>query len=161
MAGSSKAKQLKTQLLVLIGSIIVLTLLAIAVYTRDVISANQATAWPISKGTVIYSDVAQGCGNGSSFWPKVRYRYGVAGQTYTSENLVFGNIGCGPEAAAYLITQHFPLHANVLVHFNPDDPAKSVLMVGQVLDDTWLGIYVLSGVLGVCALFFLFVMRRY
>jgi len=161
MAGLSISKELKTKLLVFIVAIMLLALLSISVYTKDIISANEAKSWPTVEGTVTYSATARGCGNGSSFWPKVRYQYGVAGQSYTSENLVFGNIGCGPGEAANSIVRQFPLHANVLVHFSPDDPGKSVLMVGQVLDDTWLGIYVLSGICGVCALFGLFVMRRY
>jgi hypothetical protein len=161
MTGSPISKELKTQVLVFIAAIMLLALLSISVYTKDIMSANAAKSWPTVEGTVIFSESARGCGNGTSFWPKVQYRYGVAGQTYTSENLVFGNIGCGPDDAAHSIVQQFPLHANVVVHVSPDDPGKSVLMVGQVLDDTWLGIYVLSGIFGSCALFGLFVMRRY
>jgi len=154
------SRKLKMMMLGFIGSVMLVALLAIGVYSHDIISADQATAWPTSEGSIIYSEATRGCGNGLSFWPKVRYQYAVAGKNYTSENLVFGNIGCGPESDAASIARQYPLHANVTVHFNPDKPDESVLVVGQVFEDTWVGLDVFGSLLAVSLLFAYFVVRK-
>ena len=161
MAVSPKTKQIKIQLLVLIGAILLVSILAIGVYTKDIVSANQATVWPTSEGIVIYSDAVNGCSNDSAFWPKVHYQYRVEGQTYIGENLVFGNFGCGSKENANSILQQFPMHANVTVHFDPEDPGVSVLLVGMVFDDTWSGIYFFTGLFAAFSLFGFFVARKY
>jgi len=161
MASPSRAKLIKTQLLVLIATILIFTLAAIGVYTMDIVSSTRATAWPTSEGTVTYSGASRGCSNSASFWPKVRYQYSVAGQPYIGERLVFGNIGCGAKDDAESIVQKFPVHSNVIVHFNPQDPGDSVLPVGRVLDETWLGIYTLAGIFAALSLFGVFIVRKY
>ncbi len=160
MTAISYSNKLKTMMLGFTGSVMLLALLAIGVYANDIISADRASSWPTSEGTVIYSEATRGCGNGLAFWPKVRYQYAVAGQDYTSDNLVFGNIGCGPETDAVTIARQFPLHANVTVHFNPDNPQEAVLVAGKVLEDTWVGIDVFASLLAFCLLFGYFVVRK-
>ena len=52
MTGALKTKLVKTRLLVSVGGVLLFALLAIGVYTNDIVSANQATLWPTSTASI-------------------------------------------------------------------------------------------------------------
>jgi hypothetical protein len=120
---------------------------------QNIVAADRATAWPTADGVVVLSQTVRGCGKGNSYFPRVHYRYSTGGVDYLGKRLAFGNVGCGSETKARTIASRFPVDSAVTVHFNPERPDESVLMAGQVLDDTWLGLTLCTLML-VGALFF-------
>lgn len=113
-------------------------------YVLGVGRAHVAVKWPTADGIVISSKAVRGCGKGSSYYPEVHYRYSAQGTERAGHRIAFGNSGCGSESAAQVIADHFPLNSAVKVYFDPHDANSSVLLVGEVLDDTWLGIGLMS-----------------
>ncbi|WP_169741303.1 DUF3592 domain-containing protein [Andreprevotia chitinilytica] len=113
-------------------------------YVGAVASAYTAKKWPSVQGTIISSRAVRGCGKGTSYYPAVQYRYVVGGVTYTGSRIAFGNVGCGSEGEAKVIADEYVVNAAVLVYFNSGQPSDASLVVGQVLDDTWLGIVMMS-----------------
>ena len=118
--------------------LVVLALLAIGVgllYStiKARLKANAARQWPVVKGLVLTSEVdedytrtAVGSVN-PTFAPGVKYEYQVGGQKFTNARVVFGKIRF-PYVEASDILTHFPVGAEVDVHYNPVDPADSVLL---------------------------------
>lgn len=115
-------------------------LLGFAMYAKDVFLAYSAMSWPRSDGRVVSSQTVQGCGGGRSFLPRVRFEYSVNGVTYDGERVAFGNPGCGSFEHAQSIAARFPAGAAVPVYYEPRNPNEAVLLVGEVLSDTWLGL---------------------
>ena len=111
----------------------------------DVANAYQAVKWPVVQGTVISSGEVRGCAKaGSSYYPDVRYRYVIGDLTYTGQRIAFGNVGCGSSEHAQAIAGQYAVNTVIPVHYNSVQPADAVLLVGDVLNDTWLGVILMS-----------------
>lgn len=89
--------------------------------------------WPSTDGIITESAMKDGDGD---LLPQIQFRYDINGETYqqavkftedVSPSQEFGN--------SYL--RKYPLDARVRVHYNPDDPAESVLDPGDNKGD-WL-----------------------
>lgn len=112
----------------------------LAFLTLDIVAAHNAVAWPTVVGEVLSSEAQEGCGKGESYFPSVRYRYVVQSKEYEGRRIAFGNCGCGSEGEAAAIASEYPQGSLVIVHFNAWSPSEAVLLVGDVLDETWIGI---------------------
>jgi hypothetical protein len=61
----------------------------------------------------------------------VAYRYAVAGQRYSSDQLGFVKVWTGYEWDAQSVQQRYPVGARVRVSYDPDDPSVAVLQPGM------------------------------
>ena len=78
---------------------------------------------------------------------EVVYSYEVAGKTLRNSTIcIGGQLMTSWRAKAEDVIERYPKGADVLVHFNPDDPADSVL---EVREETSLFILIVGGFFGV------------
>ena len=61
--------------------------------------------------------------------PNVKYRYTVAGKTYSGNRYRFGEI-YSSDGIGYQIVAEHPAGKRVTVYYNPDDPADALLRPG-------------------------------
>jgi hypothetical protein len=91
------------------------------------------------------------------FYPRIRYRYEVKGQTYESMALKLSEVWCASHSEAAAIVARYPLTAPVRVAYHPHRPDMAVLEPG-VPDGTVLdllaGLYLLGGAAIILAVFF-------
>jgi hypothetical protein len=90
---------------------------------RKMAAVNQ---WPSTMGTVLMSTLERrSSSEGSTDYPVVQYSYQVGGQPYQSHKLApgpeVGGTGAGKVVARY------PAGAQVMVFYNPQNPAEAVL----------------------------------
>jgi hypothetical protein len=116
----------------------------VGTYAKDVFDAYSALAWPQGEGVTVYSQAVRGCGKGDSFYPRVRFTYSVNGVSYVGTRVAFGNVGCGSYEHARSIAAKFPPGVATPVYYDPGNPGQAVLMAGEVLSDTWLGLGMMS-----------------
>ena len=84
-----------------------------------------ANSWRTTQAEVIASGVRKGCGGEGEGTPEVQYRYQIDGKPYVNSRVHLGKAYCGPAAAHRAAA--WPVGAKPRVHFNPSDPAQSVL----------------------------------
>jgi hypothetical protein len=90
--------------------------------------ARQSRNWPGTPATITESQVSVVETTPYQWGWSVRYWYGVNGENYDGERVFFG--GMVPRRVALAIVAKFPLHAAVTAYYQPDNPARSVLMPG-------------------------------
>jgi hypothetical protein len=113
--------------------IIILVGLGIFLYRRSQqgSAAKQAAqAWPSTMGTVLMSTVqSKRTGNSTSIYPVVVYQYEVNGVSYQSQRIKAGeqffNVRVMGQAQA--TAARYPVGAQVMVYYNPANPAESAL----------------------------------
>ena len=65
------------------------------------------------------------------YYPSVVYRYSVGQTSYEGERIVFGNrYKSGLEFTPQDVVETYPKYAQVMVHYCPSDPTRSVLEPG-------------------------------
>lgn len=104
-----------------------------------------STAWPRTQGSILSATVGeqQGFGNDSEYaGPRsnITYEYQVAGVTYTSNRVSFGQFASGSLDQAEQLVARYPAGTTVEVRYNPEDPRVAVLQAG--------GSRILYGMLG-------------
>ena len=140
MPTSSRGQQIYGAIFFSAGALLCLWIAVSSVI--GIIEANNAVTWPTTAGVVLSSKAQKGCGKGASFFPSVHYRYTISSQQYEGRRIAFGNCGCGSEGSAAVVAGQYPEGSAVVVHFNPSAPSEAVLMIGAVLDETWLGVFI-------------------
>lgn len=91
---------------------------------------EQTRSWPRTEGTILEQyvpPIVQGQGMGTKReMARIRYQYRVAGQTFTSDRVLFSG---GRATAAYnsQVSQLYPAGARVEVYYNPKAPGEAVL----------------------------------
>ncbi len=79
------------------------------------------------------------------FYPHLRYRYQVGGQTYQGERIAAGSpTGLSSRAEAEAVLAPYPVGRRVTVYYNPRNPAEAVLEPGRAES---LGMLLLGGLL--------------
>lgn len=116
-------------------------------YLIAVWRAHEAVSWPAVEATIVSSSAVRGCGKGSSYYPVVKYEYMVDGVQHVGTRIAFGNVGCDSESAADVIASEYPVGRRLPVAFNPELPSETVIVIGDVLSDTWLGIVLMAAML--------------
>ena len=82
--------------------------------------------WPSTMGTVIASYLERrSSSDGSTNYPVVQYSYQVGGRTYQSSKLAPGP-EVGGTGAGKVVTR-YPAGAQVMVFYDPNNPAEAVL----------------------------------
>jgi hypothetical protein len=127
---------------VLIGGALLLSVL-LAHEVFALFQAVQAKSWPFVAGTVVESRAVIGCGKGSSYYPYVRYKYTYNSHEYEGRRIAFGNSGCGSEQSASNAAAAYPSGQAVTVWVNPSAPSEAVLVVGNVMGESWFALAVL------------------
>ena len=97
--------------------------------------AVDSRGWPSTTGTVIHTDVHEVQHHneeyrGSSFYPKVLYRYTVYGESYTADRLTFGGDPGSNRVSAKKIVDKYPVGMTLTVYYDPNDPSVAVLNIG-------------------------------
>jgi hypothetical protein len=82
--------------------------------------------WPTTEGEILESTPEP---DESGFRPRVKYRYGVAGRDYESQNIAYHG-GTGSRDAAQAVCSRYPPGSRVRVHFHPWRPGWAVLEPG-------------------------------
>ena len=81
-------------------------------------------------------------GEGTSYKPKVKYHYEVAGQQHTSENLRFLDMSFGNDVAQAMLPKT-PVGEKVTAYYNPASPQVAVLKLGFFWTDWVVPIFLL------------------
>ena len=125
--------------LVVLCSVVVLgTMWAVTISVVSIIQASNSQSWPVADGTVVSSTVIRRKGKGYPYCPSVHYQYSVAAQKFIGDSIAFGALDCGTEAEATRIASAYPEGKTLPVHYDPESPSTSTLVVGKVTADTWL-----------------------
>jgi hypothetical protein len=120
-----------------------LTALMLVLGIRYSRKSNAVKRWATTTGTVLSSH-AQAYGDsegGTSYRPKVIYRYEVAGQSYQSERFdvydLMGGYSGGSKRAAQKKADRYPAGGPVEVRYDPAQPDKSVLETTRPVFMIW------------------------
>ena len=97
--------------------------LGVIFFMRRMATVSQ---WPSTMGTVNASYLERrSSSDGSTNYPVVQYSYQVAGQAYQSTKLAPGPEVGGTGAGK--VVSRYPVGAQVMVFYNPQDPSDAVL----------------------------------
>jgi Protein of unknown function (DUF3592) len=102
---------------------------------RDIRMGRRSGAWPTAPGRVTASKIV--VGKYASFF--VDYRYEVAGISYDGDVLQPGQPALS-RAQAEALEEQYAVGTAVSVHYDPDRPAKSVLIPGMASGGPWWAI---------------------
>jgi hypothetical protein len=113
-------------------------------------AATAAAAWPTVPGVIVGSMVADilplwtifAAANPSQshyYEPRVRYRYTV-GREFEGSRIRFGSVACRTGSHARELVAPYPEGAPVTVHYDPADPAESVLELAASRGSSMAGI---------------------
>lgn len=99
-------------------------------------AAYASRHWPRTLGTIVSSSVQRESDDegGNSYSASIRYTYSVNGTAYTSKRVRFGgSFSWGWRSPAQALQRRYPLQSPVEVHYDPEDPSRSVLEAGNAL----------------------------
>jgi len=123
---------MNTELLLVVGIIAFVLFILNVVFLGVIFFMRRKMAavsqWPSTMGTVIASYLERrrsSSDSGSTNYPVVQYSYQVSGQAYQR-----AKIAPGPEvggSGAGKVVARYPAGAQVMVFYNPQDPADAVL----------------------------------
>ncbi len=96
----------------------------------DAVTAYQSGRWETTSGLITESALVKSSSKGGgSYIPQIQFEYSVGGQTYTSNQLIFGQgISGGNYAKRYI--QKYQKGHEVSVSYNPVRPDQAVLERG-------------------------------
>lgn len=134
----SMPSQSKIFLVVFCSVVGLVTLWAMITSVVSIVQASNSQSWPIADGTIVSSTIIRQQGKGPPYCPSVRYQYTVAAQEYVGNRIAFGALDCGTEAESTKIASAYPEGRTLPVHYDPESPSTSTLVVGKVTADTWL-----------------------
>jgi hypothetical protein len=98
------------------------------ILVRGVAQQIAARNWPSTEGRVITADikVEHDNDNGSSYTPRIRYRYTVNDTEYQCDRIRYG-FNTASKTHARSVVAAYPPGSRVVVHFDPDAPGRAVL----------------------------------
>jgi len=108
-------------------------------FYQTYLQAGLSRQWPAAEGKLSYaftreSEAAAGKNKTKTYEAALRYDYTVEGRVYTGEQLFFGYRGTGNRANTEAIVQRYKKTTPLRVHYNPANPALSVLEPGHQED---------------------------
>jgi hypothetical protein len=108
--------------------------------------------WPTVEGEIVESFVSEEYDEGRCYRPKIRYRYQVNDQEYTSELTTFKAYWLVRKTAEKMVDR-YPVGSRVQVHYNPRRPKQAVLEPGASLPPAVALIVVIAMLaFGICLL---------
>ncbi len=101
--------------------------------THHLLRARIAAGWPTAKGTVLSSGVGTSYASYGAFFyaPRVSYRYEVGGVAFEGSSIQSTRAAYASEQQALAISARFPASAEVIVHYDPQDPSAAMLDLGN------------------------------
>ena len=97
----------------------------------QVLKSIGASAWPKTKGEIIYSGVEEEYDlEGSTYKPSIEYKYIVNGKEYFSKTYAFGYMSSSFRFLSLNMINKFPSRSSVLVYYNSKKHSESVLLTG-------------------------------
>ena len=99
-------------------------------------NARASLKWPITRGTVITSEVKTTSDSGKSGYQhsaNIRYTYRVDGKDYTSGKIVVGDYSSNSSRRARKLTSRYRKGSQVKIYYNPVKPGEAVLKPGGTL----------------------------
>jgi hypothetical protein len=149
----------------MIGYIILLAIgvVLLVVFGRNVIRGRESQNWPTVPGTVLYTgmETYQSTDDDGSttttYGATIQYNYAVAGQSYEGNRRTFSEVRTSSRRRAEQILQKYPQGSAISVHYDPDNPAESVLETGVSWGAyallAFAAIMTIAGVAGMLGLF--------
>jgi len=127
----------------------------------------KAIEFPVATGTVTHSEVTvHHSDDGTTYGVDVKYKYEVAGRSYVGTQYRYGQMNSSDDSARTIVDS-LPIGEKVDVHYNPTDPADSVLITGVQSGDYFLALFLtpfnlvmVGGWYAAIAMFFPGVARR-
>ncbi len=111
------------------------------VYAED----ENAKTWPTTSGTITdnfissdWTSDSHGSGGHYSYYPNVVYIYQVGGTSYTGYRISVMSSGSSDSSYAQSVLDYYYVGASVTVHYDPNDPARSLLELGGAADYVFL-----------------------
>ncbi|MEZ6047917.1 MAG: DUF3592 domain-containing protein [Planctomycetaceae bacterium] len=102
---------------------------------REYSESKQSRSWPCVKGTILSSQVISNEYKSESIYiPEFSYRYTVRQKTYTGERLKIVEVHDRYKEVAEKLVAKFPAGKEVRVFYNPQQPERSVLALGNEAD---------------------------
>lgn len=148
--------------LIIIGIIVFSALLVDGILLGIIFSTLRGVAkasnWSSTMGTVIYSAIeSRTSGDSTANYPVVHYTYQVMGQTLQGRKIM-----PGPEAGGVgskKIVARYPVDAQVMVYYDPNNPSDAVLERSTPGHVKWLWITIVLVDIFLCALGIVLVMN--
>jgi hypothetical protein len=103
---------------------------------RDLLRGRSSTSWPTTQGEVVYSSIEQHMdsdsdgGTSVTYKAKVVYNYQVGGQALVGDRRRFLETSSNNARRAQEAINRYPVGAQVMVYFDPNNPQVSVLEPG-------------------------------
>lgn len=127
-------------LLSICGSLVIFDaiFLGIILFTRRKVS--KASTWPSTLGTVTESRIQMRSNSdgGRTSYPLVRYAYQIVGRAYESQKVMPGMDVGG--SGAHRVVARYPVGAQVMVYYNPENPSDALLERGMPGHIRWFWI---------------------
>ncbi|HHH47121.1 MAG TPA: DUF3592 domain-containing protein [Thiotrichales bacterium] len=135
---------MQSTIILYMGALFILVGLATAVFfVWRIVRAQRSRRWPRVPGElesadlrrVIYEgeEVGGGSDNASAMVVDFRYRYTVDGRTYLGRRVTFSDNISKPLRTLEKLQRQYRDRGQVTVHYNPKNPADSVLIPGAGL----------------------------
>ncbi len=103
-------------------------------------NAKESMDWPTVQGQVLHSEVVRekksnsgsrsSGGSSVTYNADVMFEFKLKGDTYSSDNVSFGQYSSSDPSEARKIVRDYPQGSSVTVYYNPEDPDVSVLEPG-------------------------------
>ena len=95
-------------------------------------NAKASEKWPTTEATIIRSDVERSRSDGKTMYSaNVEYKYVVEGEEFINDTIWFGGDYSSSSRSPHQKTiRKYPVKKTVDVHYNPKEPATSVLEPG-------------------------------
>jgi len=98
---------------------------------RDISQARASKRWQSVDGVIVSSDLAVQNDQGSTLYrADIQYTYTLNGRAFTGERVHFGDLSTSDRKPVFDILLKYPKDARVVVFYNPEDPAQTVLEPG-------------------------------
>ncbi|PWB71040.1 MAG: hypothetical protein C3F07_15595 [Anaerolineales bacterium] len=111
----------------------------------------KAANWSSTMGTVTFSTVERrSSGDGYSYYPVVNYTYQVMGQMLQGDRIMPGPRSGG--SGAHKVVARYPIGAQVMVYYDPNNPSEAVLERGMPGYIKWLWVTIVLTDLFLCGL---------
>lgn len=122
--------------------------------------AKEAETWPTVPGVVTSSGLQEersydhDSGTSINYKPVVQYTYTIMGQTFTGDQLSFGTVSYDHRTAEKKIAP-YPQGAQVMVHYDPDNPLNAVLETKAAGSVVFMIVGIVFMLIGVLAVVFI------
>jgi len=153
-----KTRNKKGDAAILVGVLLVFGLIlgGFGLYRYGI--GKKSQTWPEVTGKITYSRAESRRSNDrQQYMPSVKYTYTVEGKSFTGTRITASDAYQKSLTGATDILEEYPVGGEVSVHYDPGDPAVSVLEVGMpgnvyVLLAAGIGCFALAVLIAVSAL---------